>query len=691
MKEREKKARQRSKKASRVASRNRQTKCREKQASQTSTTTTQATKGQKKPSMSKAFSAPTLSVALEDKLLGFEHDHEAAIVMHHLNSGHEKFPHLESLLKKASTSGNKAIDVTEKAKEELLKQRLEINDLTPLVEEFLTASGRTAKDKTRKKGGLTPSVDAHHIVCGACGMRNVDGEHGKWSEEFMLEKLPHFMQLTPEQEASWRHERANPITVPTDCSGGTKQIDVSKVWSIHHSQKLGKCFHLHPEFVHVRQGKERTFLCHSCSAHIKKKKKEAPTKTEVLEDNAIADHGTVETVHDPTPPKPNHADAIELFPQHIFHCSANPEAPPFSIASGLDFGDHRRVGLPVPTMMEHMIISKVRHFHNVMKVQSNHRSSHRSDGTMNELKAHSIMFRDDTATLASLTLDADFITESVTSALTLELVGPNGEVDKLLDNSQLNRVLSGRPHVVFQWLAVLQRTHPLYKLDPPLIWGDLLALEKALKAAQSSIFSGAVMVTDTETVNEDRIHGDDTSGIRTKILSQVDLDEIKASPRHGETGISMTHSLITNSMDLCRPRQAHAAQDATPEEVLQQKQAIAKERAMSCLRSVAEVMNVELPQREEENGEHGERDPIPAQRSTIPLNTYEEMQELLTGAFPTIFMLGKTYDRKSLLLPCQVEHLLFQHTNIPAESKELQFDLFDCKSIHTVIKTSPQK
>ena len=260
-----------------------------------------------------------------------------------------------------------------------------------LVSKFAEACGRTLKGQPRHKKGTCATIDAHHLVCGSCGVKCVDGEQGKWFKEFPLCKMPSFMHLTTFQEATWRSEKRSPLIVPTDSQGGTRQVDISLIRSVFESTSLGICFHLHPEFVHKdTNGRDCTFLCQSCHAHMPARAKSRPASSVQLDDDTIAAHGTVETVPMVDFPPDKLEGATDLFPQATLGWDHNARAPPFSIASGLDFGDFRRLGLPQLTMVERLIISKVRHFHNVMKVQSNHSCSHRSDGTMNKIKAHSI-------------------------------------------------------------------------------------------------------------------------------------------------------------------------------------------------------------------------------------------------------------------------------------------------------------
>ena len=55
------------------------------------------------------------------------------------------------------------------------------------------------------------------------------------------------------------------------------------------------------------------------------------------------------------------------------------------------------------------------------------------------------------------------------SLLTIELVGPGSQLEKLAYKAKKDCCLHIRPHVVYQWLSVLQQVHQSYKDDPQLL------------------------------------------------------------------------------------------------------------------------------------------------------------------------------------------------------------------------------
>ena len=40
--------------------------------------------------------------------------------------------------------------------------------------------------------GLPPSVYAHHLICGSCGITTVDGQNGQFCESVKISSLPNF-------------------------------------------------------------------------------------------------------------------------------------------------------------------------------------------------------------------------------------------------------------------------------------------------------------------------------------------------------------------------------------------------------------------------------------------------------------------------------------------------------------------
>ena len=144
------------------------------------------------------------------------------------------------------------------------------------------------------------------------------------------------------------------VEVPIDEEWNSKTVQLWKLRSCYegiHASEAGipEYWHLHPELVDNTSDPtcETVLICPSCLASLKK--------------NSI---------------------------------------PKNSIASGIDFGYYKRLGLSYPSLMEQVIISRLRLFFGTFKVSSN------SSGVVNAdiksmFRCHAILFPHDAPTVAS--------------------------------------------------------------------------------------------------------------------------------------------------------------------------------------------------------------------------------------------------------------------------------------------------
>ena len=205
--------------------------------------------------------------------------------------------------------------------------------------------------------------------------------------------------------------------------------------------------------------------------------------------------------------------------------------PPNSIAAGIDFGFGKRLSLESPSLLENMIIAKVRHFHNVVKIQGNHQIGGRSDCTKSQLRAHSILFRQNAPELASTLLlsnqmrllNLSEIKDLFKSYITIQLVGPKGEIEKIGRLAKFQTHLRVKAHVIYQRLAILQHIHLLYKNDPKLNLYDSHSMKKAIDEAYDEMIQSAIEIKDENTLNAEKLEEDDVAQIRTKVLDKVDV------------------------------------------------------------------------------------------------------------------------------------------------------------------------
>ena len=125
-----------------------------------------------------------------------------------------------------------------------------------LLEKYLREHGKFVHWNSGHKpkeqlSGLPISTDAHHLVCGLCGVTSVQGRYDKHCRVVYLKNLPNCIALTEKQQEKynkWKNEA--PIYLPVDEKGKVKPFKLYKLQSAYTSKVLKKTFHVHPEFVH---------------------------------------------------------------------------------------------------------------------------------------------------------------------------------------------------------------------------------------------------------------------------------------------------------------------------------------------------------------------------------------------------------------------------------------------------------
>ena len=432
----------------------------------------------------------------------FEDFPETSVLLYHLNSGHEKFRAIDDLLK---LSDNEAKDIKSNPsfvalQAEIKDKILTIDEHEDLVQKFLKKQGKfVAWDQSKPKvvlDGLPPSVDSHHLICGMCGITKVQGRYGCHCHVVKLKDLPSSVLLSESELEEFKDDKNRPpLILPINENGDTQEFHVYKLQSAFESTHLSKTFHLHPEAVHEIADSttgsidKATVVCHKCNNWIVKSSK---SNTELL-------------------------------------------PPANSIAAGVDFGVASRLGLQQPSLAEMKVIARHRHFHNVVKVHSNHLVGSRSDCTKCELRGSSSIFCHDAHVVTTLELmitqlqaaNATGLSDILKNSLTIELVGPEGEMEKIYRNARNQTHLRCRAYVLYQWLAVLQQSHSSYKSDPQLLLGNDLNFQNTFKSFQSAVNKAneevalrALHVSDTSSINADKVEGDDVAQVRSQILNK---------------------------------------------------------------------------------------------------------------------------------------------------------------------------
>ena len=592
----------------------------------------------------------------------FEHHPETSVLLYHLNSEHDKFRKLDELLVAGVRQGGEFIQNKEdfhQLVEEIHHEVLSPEEQETLVNDFLEKQGRHVqwekKDDSLSLLGLPDSVEGHHLVCGMCGIKSVHGRYGRMCGVVFLEDLPPCIELTEDQKSEFEQWKLQePLKLPINEEGDMQEFQLHKLQSVYQSLALNKSFHLHPKFVHMAmepnagQMKECAVLCHSCHTwHLDTKK--AKSKSAIV-------------------------------------------PPPLSIAAGIDFGDihHLRL-LEKPTVAEASILAKHRHFHNVVSIRDNRREGTRSDYTMSQIRAHSIFFRHDAPEVASLAMlmekvtnhDSEWVADMLKKSLSNQLVGPESQVEKIGQKAKKQKLLSARPHIIYQRLTIYQELNGLYHNDLPVLLPSFEQFCNVFGAVSDSLIRDASQVTDEGVINADLVQGDDVAQVRSGVLTNADVEALNQKDDHVPAflcdSMPMTSSFLMEPQSVCSP-----ALDETLKE----------EMMLQHIIDAANAFGVKLRNKDGNDGDDDHKEDNLhlvhggvhlSEREENPLNEFTDMENLLTGGFPDVFLFGRAYGMVSHLSAAQLEHLLLQHTCAAAMDHELLFYLFNCKERHTVI------
>ena len=210
-----------------------------------------------------------------------------------------------------------------------------------------------------------------------------------------------------------------PLVLPVNEKSKTCLFYPYKALSVYESKFFPTLYYVHPELVHIHPKKgECTLVCPNCYAEVQ------------------------------TGIKPSN-----------------------SIANGINFGWYECVGLTKPNIIEQNIIAHVHMYHSIVKIQNNKKTGSQTNYTGCNLKGHAILFPHDAPAIAPLVLllsnckdvQNTVIDHLLDECVTLQFVGPEGEMDYLAKETLGTITLTARAFVIYQWLAILPYIYPLYK------------------------------------------------------------------------------------------------------------------------------------------------------------------------------------------------------------------------------------
>ena len=252
----------------------------------------------------------------------------------------------------------------------------------------------------------------------------------------------------------------------------------------------------------------------------------------------------------------------------------------------------------------------------------------------------------------------------------------------------------------------------------------------------------AIAITEQSALDADQISGDDIAQIRYRILSVAEADILNTSedsnsgaPSQLNTSkMNISYSFVVNENHQANSifenphtssgrtnvsnntEPSSNASDTEDDNTLEKESFNTKAQEMlDLIVETAKVFNVKLPENRDKEKQkakprqhnkfkgsspannpndynHLSQTAWHSRRDTEPINEFTDMHNLLVGAFPQVFLFGKSYTKNpSLPLPSELEHLLLQYTAAAATTRELLFYLFDCKSCHIILRNIAAK
>ena len=596
-------------------------------------------------------------------------------------------------------------------------QRVEPGKQRELGEKFLKAQGRGTvswgKAKMHSDADLT-SVDAPLLTCASCGFRRPhsslyslsDGNEGCFRVENRDVRSLDWAELDEAQRSEHFERMAKPVlTIPKNDKGGPDDFRGVETWKAYSrwpdkkpdeltndttlpdwmfckngdgvtDRSNPKYFHLHPEFVEEFIGDDgrrdfRARLCPFCCKF-----------------------------------KPN----------------GKRKAPARSVASGVDFGSPRRLGLVQLTPRERQMISKVRHYSNAIKIESN--TGRQRELSHSAIKGHSILFDHDCPRVLKKLLSEENINDSID----VHFVGPEGQYDHLAKKALGSAHVSARPFAVYQWLKVLKEVNEVYSEDGEL--EEFPVVVERIEKCNKALVEEAVMVTaDKKTSRETDIGRDDIREVRVssgrnqapaasnveEVSIQLSLDiQCLADAKclyPLQIGWVPPHSFLVNAFHLqcdlllCLFRFGQSAdeEDANGDVFPMHCSYLTSPRKTAhgtstddthdLFVSVAGELGVNVNSEKRVYNESKENAVTESMsyREQDPLNEFVGgplgKDEGLVKAFPDVFFLGKAYDNdRPSLSEEQTRHLLMQFTTNAASCQPLLFYLFDQIQRHGSIK-----
>jgi energy-coupling factor transporter ATP-binding protein EcfA2 len=332
------------------------------------------------------------------------------------------------------------------------------------------------------------------------------------------------------------------------------------------------------------------------------------------------------------------------------------------------------------------------------------------------------MFMTDTLNLCTRLFDASrkekWYRDGLMETLRIYLLDEKGQFDSLAQKILQTTSILARPWVLYQWFSVFLAIHPFYSdLDLPPY--DVFARE--IDAANGGILESGTQIDDQKTLRHEAGIGSDvgkaqqseeTMGFGLQVEPGEDpplidtrdvvvpcsfvLDSPLTAMFDNKTSKAAQLLAAVDFIDLQATDMEKTARDTNKESAVEDGE-IAIETG-----DTPQTRSLRVPTQDQESDKDSmDEYPLAEMERDIRTHTLNRLYSCrsgdllsemtkddygLTTAFPTVFLMGKAYNRAAgNLSKKQLHHLLHQFTNVPARNKQLLCYLHDVKSRFEVI------
>jgi hypothetical protein len=187
-------------------------------------------------------------------------------------------------------------------------------------------------------------------------------------------------------------------------------------------------------------------------------------------------------------------------------CRPTPIVPNYSIASGIDFGNPERIGLPTLTLIEELLLAQSRLYVSIVKLIGNKLSERQS-----AKRGHVITFPqpDGPTKLTELQrMNSEEMEDyprikNLSEFISVVFVGTRLQFEALVQSRFSDvRELRVRVEVVYQWLHALKHLNPLYRNVNVV---ETNAMHDALNLISSDLLKNVTLVDNETDIRIDRI------------------------------------------------------------------------------------------------------------------------------------------------------------------------------------------